>query len=236
MDTIDLVSIDSFHKIFSVYRSHGGLGYLFRGQADASWSLLPKAGRLEYFLSKNGDLKRFKDWEHQAIAYGHNQENFLESLAIAQHHGLATRLLDWSRNPLVAAYFAACSEESVDGAIYVLEHLDMYFKKDFKFEFMEELEGVYCYFPRPISPRMLNQSGIFTIHCPSTHEIEVKKSNGRNNKSNLIKITIPSNLKAVILDMLNDYGINKSILFPDLDGLSHHKNSETEKLAKKQIS
>jgi len=115
-DTLDI------HKYFSAYRAHEGLGWWFRGQANSTWKLIPKAGRDEYFLDDNRDLGRFNAWREKAIAYYPNlPKNDWEALAVAQHYGLATRLLDWTENPLVATYFAVAAEENCDGAVYIYE-------------------------------------------------------------------------------------------------------------------
>lgn len=227
MNYLILENIEQFHQVFRGYRSHNGLGNLFRGQADSEWGLLPKAGRKEYFLPENRDLGRFKDWENQAIAYGELPINRLERLAIAQHHGLATRMLDWTQNPLVAAFFSVISEPEKDGAIYILEVLDDIADGETSFETIENFNGVVSYLPRALSPRVISQKGLFTIHCPANKEIEIKKSRISSEQLNLKKIVLPTHLKLTVEIMLNDYGINASTLFPDLDGLSKYKNRET---------
>ena len=227
MNSLTLESVEQLHKIFRCYRSYKGVGHLFRGQANTDWVLLPAAGRKEFYLPDNRDLYRFNNWEEQAIAYGYQSTSLLEGLAIAQHHGLATRLLDWSQNPLVSSFFAVSSLSKVDGAIYILEALDLYAEHEIKIEQVKANNGVYCYIPRAISPRVINQKGMFTVHCSANQEIKITKSRFNETTYNLTKIIIPKELKSEILNMLDDYGIDDSTLFPDLDGLSRNNNWET---------
>jgi len=233
MNLLTLDTVEQLHKIFRCYRSYKGVGHLFRGQANIDWQLRPKAGRKEYFLPDNRDLNRYHNWEEQAIAYGYRSTNILEGLAIAQHHGLATRLLDWSQNPLVASYFAVNSNKEVDGAIYILEALDLYAEHGLTIDQVKRNTGIYCYIPRAISPRVLNQRGMFTVHCPADQEIKTVKSRFNKTGYNLTKIIVPHSLKNEILSMLDDYGIDDSTLFPDLDGLSRYKNWETIEMVNK---
>ena len=69
--------------------------WMFREQADASWQLLPKAGRPEYYsrnVNLNNDLTMFNQWREQAVAFsGSVPDNDFECLAYTQHYGLATR-------------------------------------------------------------------------------------------------------------------------------------------------
>jgi hypothetical protein len=230
VDTSTLENLEQLHLLLRAYRSHNGAGSWFRGQANIDWKLIPKAGREEYSLPNHSDLGRFYDWEQQAIAYRELPESWIESLALAQHHGLATRLLDWTKNPLVAAYFAVSNEPSSDGAIYVLEPLETFITDDITKEQLINFNGVACYLPRSISPRLLNQQGMFTVHSPANSEIKVNKSRLFPEHTNIKKIIIPHALKKELEDMISDYGINSSMIFPDLDGLSQQKNRDTESI------
>lgn len=92
---------------------------------------------------------------------------------------------------------------------------------------MKNLEGVFGYMPSAISPRVLNQKGLFTVHCDAMQPIDVGSSRIDNEDSNLVKLVIPANLKDDVLTLLDDYGIDRAMLFPDMDGLSAHINRHT---------
>src|SRR5579872_5540330 len=82
---------------------------LYRGQENSTWNLLPKIGRrgisTDFLSFEKSIISEFKRLGRTYLA-ADILNNEWDLLALAQHHGLPTRLLDWSTNPLVALWFA----------------------------------------------------------------------------------------------------------------------------------
>jgi hypothetical protein len=130
-------TIDSFENYLNTVRKELPKGRIYyRGQsklASDGYSLRSSIGRYA-FLSKLSFFERelverevLGVFTNHLVTYvQHLPRNDWESLAIAQHHGLPTRFMDWTTNPLVALYFAARETKADDGdtpmnsAVYVL--------------------------------------------------------------------------------------------------------------------
>jgi hypothetical protein len=97
--------------------------YVFRGMSDSGWSLMTSLARVKspnVTVVESALLRSFRKYAPRGTFA---RDSDWEALAVAQHNGLPTRLLDWSVSPLIAAHFATCESEHFkkDGVIWAVD-------------------------------------------------------------------------------------------------------------------
>ena len=209
--------INSFHELHDLVQAFRFKSMIYRGVTNCSHQLVPRIGWIgmrEGHERSKEEWHMFRAFKEQAVPYmSFTPANDWEWLAIAQHHGLPTRLLDWTRNPLVALYFAIVEESQFDSAIYTC--IDAPFVDLSKVSSPFDQETVARFVPSHITPRITAQAGVFTVHSKPTEPFEA---------DSVSKVIIPNFLRKEFKQMLHTYGIHRATLFPGLDGVA--KNIE----------
>lgn len=232
MEVFKISSLTDFIDQFN----ETGLGcghYVFRGVSDAKkHTLIPSAGRIKHFSDgtypshQAHEINILESFRARSSAFTSKNINEWELLALAQHHGLPTRLLDWSHSPLIALYFA--TEPKVNGfdgsieepsaefaAVYAL-HDCSYIDDMSGSPFDVEEPGLFI--PNHVTPRITGQAGLFTIQPDPTRELQVDFENESYREIRKYEIS-----KQVVMEIqlqLYQLGIRRTLLFPDLDGIS----------------
>jgi FRG domain len=221
--------------------------FAFRGLSRSDHDLTSSLLR----LAKGADVRRLeqallRNFRKYAVSDGGLQaDSMWDWLALGQHRGLPTRLLDWTYSPLVALHFATASPDEMerDGVVWCVNFVEANKRLPARLKRIMQREGSetltvdmlnqigdigrfdalarrsFLVFLEPpaIDRRILNQWALFSLMSSPTADMDDWLA---QHPDLCRRVVIPAALKWEIRDHLDQANVNERVLFPDLDGLS----------------
>lgn len=243
--TVTLNSWSDYKKFVSELSDN----WIYRGQASSVWGLQNAIERTDFIkLYKGIEVDFVSEFQRGARNYltkDHIPEHLIEWLALMQHHGAPTRLLDFSKSPFIAAFFGFEISDILPEEKISIWALNLGFLKTKALEKLSELyetdligekkfvdenlfEKIFyddkCSLIFPVEPFRMNrryslQQSIFVstgnASEPFMKQLEFLKE---DLVKSVIKIEIPSCYQKEVLRDLQRMNLNRASLFPDLDG------------------
>lgn len=192
--------------------------HLYRGQTQ-DLPLLPSVARCrsDYTIRELEEIL-LREFRRSAPVSEGRPQNHWEWLALAQHHRLPTRLLDWAKSPLTAAWFATapCPGEHGPAVIWVFEPDADEYVNDIEEQEPFSTSHVIVFEPPRITSRIAAQHSVFTVHPISRRARKVAPFEELRGGC-LEKIEIPRDSVAPMRRLLNSLGYNQGGIYLDLD-------------------
>ncbi|HLZ41074.1 MAG TPA: FRG domain-containing protein [Candidatus Sulfotelmatobacter sp.] len=232
---------DSWQPSLKRFRSP----FAFRGLSNSSFIPETTLTRLggEYHLRERSLLRNFRKYAHRSAI---QRDSLWNWISLGQHHGLPSRLLDWSFSPYVALHFATVNRaewandamiwcvdcvkikkylpaklqrslKEADSDVLTVEMLDQVAPTLHCLERLSKKPFVAFFEPPSLDDRIIHQAALFSVS--SRADLSVSQWFYAHREI-FHRIIIPAQLKQEIRDKLDQANINERTLFPGLDGLS----------------
>jgi hypothetical protein len=209
---------------------------LFRGQRRSGWVLEPTLARIN--VRNKGDSRLdvekelVRGFRRQYMPHLNQQlTDDWEVLAVAQHHGLNTRMLDWTQNPLAALWFAvrkpAEGDPKESAVVFMFQPATDDYADGERQRGVSpyEVNRTLFYQPDHRTQRIVAQGGWLSVHAWNEGDRNFSRLDKLPPYASRIKrVHIPPDAFCDIRDRLDRIGVNEASLFPDLDGLCTHLN------------
>jgi hypothetical protein len=237
----ELLYEDSWQEELGRFRSDR----VFRGQQDATNDLTTSLVRLRGASAQleRHLLRNFRKYAHRDT----RNETFWDWLAVAKHHGLPTRVLDWTHSPYVALHFATASTSAYgeDGVVWSVDYvqaakhlpetlrriLDEEGSNSFTTAMVaraattlgeldrlaEDDDFVLFLEPPSLDDRIVNQYALFSLMSSPEARLD-KWLEERPGVGR--RIVVPAELKWEVRDKLDQANVTERVLFPGLDGIA----------------
>jgi hypothetical protein len=184
----------------------------------------------ELFTVEQRMLARFR-LESVPYLHGIQPQNDFDWLSIAQHHGLPTRLLDWTGHALAALWFAVANDPPIgvkEGVVWILKVDPKNETKPSKEEDLFNLRRTYIFQPLHMDSRIAAQAGWFSIHSYSTDKGKFFSIDRiRKYMENVTPHPVPRERFSDLRRELRLLGVTEATLFPDLWGLCAEIQAES---------
>ena len=230
-------------------------GWAFRGHVALEWPLVPSlTRRLQRFCPEPGlwplrEARAMRIFRRKAHIYLHDRaalEDDLRCLALMQHHGASTRLLDFTKSPFVAAFFAL-EGATRDVAVFALNtpalwhaaptfdpsltrakidprvpgNFDRYFARN-------QLPVIWYGEPSEMDSRLVAQSGLFVVPGVLDKPLDMILDGYGGSANLLTQFVLPAAMREEAMRALYRMNVTYATLFPDLDGLARAVSYELE--------
>lgn len=247
--------VSSWHDFLSLVESEELRGWAFRGQRDAEWCLESSlTRRLKQFVPiddwadrEDRAIRVFKRKAHYFLNDTSALEDDFRCLALMQHHGAPTRLLDFTKSPYVASYFAlqSCTTPAAVFAVNTpalwhgatppdapelnREAIDPRSSGCLqKYYLSNKYPVVWPGEPWSMDRRIVAQAGTFMLPGKITESVDELLNAYEYDNELLVKIVLPPDIRQEAMEALYRMNISSATLFPDLDGLARSINYELE--------